>query len=222
MNTATRSKPEYTKRIVIREAQTLPKQATRKQIAEHFDISASTVSRRLKKGNYKVDRGGKISTTTDKFKKAFDGLENTNYKLKTHVDLPEEATLTDLTKTYKATSATIKETLAKYDLLKEKGAKYSKEEYEPILGHLQRRLRELTEEELKDGIKDDLLFIHYSDLLGILGYQTFQELYVANPEMFAALLTNGPFAGNMVVGSLNEVLKIVPEKYHEEVIKKGV
>lgn len=223
MATATSSKPKTPQRTdVITVTPSLPKKATRKQIAEHFDISPSTVSRRLKAGNYSVGRGGKIDTTTAKFDRAFEGLENKDFKLMTPVDLPEEATLTDLTKTYKASSKDIKQELIKYDLLKEKGAKYTKAEYEPILGHLQRRLRELTKEEIDTGIREDKLFIHYLDLLTIMGYQSFNELYKANSQLFHELLTDGPYAGNQTVASLSWVLEIIPQQYHEEVKKKGV
>lgn len=204
----------------------LPKQATRKEIAEHFDVSLSTVSRRLKKVGYKVGRGGKINTDTKKFGKAFEGLEAPQPVPMVQVDLPEQATLSGLTNVFAASRNRIKKRFKERGILKGKGELYTKEEYLEALEGIEVRKRVATQEEVErhnaqQTEAKSTSFISYKDVLSVLGYKSFQELYVANKELFTALL-EGPYANNIAIARLDEVLKVVPEQYHAALIQKGV
>ena len=203
----------------------LPKKATRKEISEHLDVSLSTVSRRLKKAGYNVGRGGKIDTTTQKFGKAFEGLEEPQQVPMVQVDLPEQATLTGLTDVFAASRNRIKKRLEERGILKGKGATYTKEEYQEALEGIEVRKRVATDEEVERHIAQQAdakmtSFIEYKAVLSVLGYQTFQELYVVDKVLFSALL-DGPYANNIATAKLDEVLKVVPEQYHAALIQKG-
>ncbi len=203
----------------------LPKQATRKEIAEHFGVSSSTVSRRLKKVGYNVGRGGKISTDTKKFGKAFEGLDAPQPVPMVQVDLPEQATLTGLTDVFAASRNRIKKRLEERGLLKGKGASYTKAEYQAALEDIDVRKRVATQEEVErhnaqQAEAKKTSFISYKDVLSVLGYQSFQELYVVDKILFSALL-DGPYANNIAIAKLDEVLKVVPEQYHAALIQKG-
>lgn len=203
----------------------LPKQATRKEIAEHFDVSLSTVSRRLKKAGYSVGRGGKINTATKKFGKAFEGLEEPQPVPMVSVDLPEQATLTGLTDVYTASRNKIKKRFEERGILKGKGATYTKAEYQEALEGIEVRKRVATQEDVErynaqQAEAKKTSFISYKDVLSVLGYQSFQELYVANRALFTELL-EGPYGNNIAIARLDEVLKVVPEQYHAALIQKG-
>ena len=203
----------------------LPKQATRKEIAEHFDVSLSTVSRRLKKVGYNVGRGGKINTETKKFGKAFEGLDEPQPVPMIQVDLPEQATLTGLTDVFAASRNRIKKRLEERGILKGKGATYTKAEYQAALEDIDVRKRVATQEEVErhnvqQAEAKKTTYISYKDVLSVLGYQTFQELYNFNKQLFSALL-EGPYDNNIAIARLDEVLKVVPEQYHAALIQKG-
>jgi len=205
----------------------LPKKATRKEIAEHFNISLSTVSRRLKKVGYTVGRGGKIDTTTKKFGKAFEGLEEPQPVPMVQVDLPEQATLSGLTKVFKASYNRIKKRFAERGMLKGKGELYTKEEYQAALEDIEVRKRVATEEEVErhnaqQAEAKKTTYISYKDVLSVFGFQKGQELYNHNKPLFMALFHDGgPYDGNIAIARLEDVLKIVPEEYHAALVEKG-
>ena len=205
----------------------LPKKATRKEIAEHFGVSSSTVSRRLKKVGYNVGRGGRIDTTTKKFGKAFEGLEEPQPVPMVQVDLPEQATLTGLTNVFKTSPRRIKKRFEERGILKGKGALYTKEEYQEALEDIEVRKRVATQEEVERHKTQQTeakrtSFISYKDMLSVFGFQKGQELYDHDKPLFMALFHDGgPYDNNMLVARLEDVLKIVPEEYHAALIKKG-
>ena len=205
----------------------LPKKATRKEIAEHFNISLSTVSRRLKKVGYTVGRGGKIDTTTKKFGKAFEGLEEPQPVPMVQVDLPEQATLSGLTKVFKASYNRIKKRFAERGMLKGKGELYTKEEYQAALEDIEVRKRVATEEEVErhnaqQAEAKKTTYISYKDVLSVFGFQKGQELYNHNKPLFMALFhEGGPYDYNIAIARLEDVLKIVPEEYHAALVEKG-
>ena len=205
----------------------LPKKATRKEIAEYFNISLSTVSRRLKKVGYKVGRGGKIDTTTQKFGKAFEGLEEPQPVPMVQVDLPEQATLSGLTNVFKATYNRIKKRFAERGMLKGKGELYTKEEYLAALEGIEIRKRVATQEEVErynaqQAEAKKTTFITYKDVLSVFGFQKGQELYNHDKSLFMALFHDGgPFDYNVAIARLEDVLEVVPEQYHTALLKKG-
>ena len=204
----------------------LPKKATRKEIAEHFDVSLSTVSRRLKKAGYNVGRGGKISTETKKFGK-FEGLEEPQPVPMVQVDLPEQATLSGLTGVFKASHRRIKKRFEERGMLKGKGESYTKEEYQAALEGIEVRKRVATQEEverhnIQQAEAKKTTYISYKDVLSVFGFQKGQELYNHNKPLFMALFHDGgPYDSNIAIARLEDVLKIVPEQYHAALIKKG-
>ena len=205
----------------------LPKKATRKEIAEHFGVSLSTVSRRLKKAGYNVGRGGKIDTTTKKFGKAFEGLEEPQPVPMVQVDLPEQATLSELTGVFKASYRRIKKRFAERGMLKGKGELYTKEEYQEALEGIEVRKRVATQEEVErhnvqQAEAKKTTYISYKDVLSVFGFQKGQELYNHNKPLFMELFHGGgPYDNNMLIARLEDVLKIVPEQYHAALIQKG-
>ena len=205
----------------------LPKQATRKEIAEHFDVSLSTVSRRLKKAGYKVGRGGKINTDTKKFEKAFEGLEAPQPVPMVSVDLPEQATLSGLTDVYVASRNKIKKRFEERGILKGKGELYTKEEYQAALEGIEVRKRVATQEEVErhnaqQAEAKKTSFISYKDVLSVFGFQKGQELYNHDKPLFMALFHDGgPYDNNLAIARLDEVLKVVPEQYHVALAQKG-
>lgn len=206
----------------------LPKKATRKEIAEHFDVSLSTVSRRLKKAGYNVGRGGKINTETKKFGKAFEGLDTPQPVPMINVDLPEQATLTGLTGVFKASPRRIKKRFEERGILKGKGELYTKEEYQEALEGIEVRKRVATQEEVERHNTQQeeakkTSYISYKDVLSVFGFQKGQELYNHNKPLFMALFHDGgPYDNNTAIARLEDVLKIVPEQYHAALLKKGV
>jgi len=205
----------------------LPKKATRKEIAEHFDVSLSTVSRRLKKAGYNVGRGGKIDTTTKKFGKAFEGLEEPQPVPMVQADLPEQATLSELTGVFKTSYRRIKKRFEERGILKGKGATYTKAEYQEALEGIEVRKRVATQEEVERHNVQQVeakktTYISYKDVLSVFGFQKGQELYNHNKPLFMALFHDGgPYDGNIAIARLEDVLKIVPEQYHAALIQKG-
>lgn len=205
----------------------LPKQATRKEIAEYYNVSLSTVSRRLKKVGYKVGRGGKINTETKRFGKAFEGLDTPQPVPMVNVDLPEQATLSGLTEVYVASRNKIKKRFEERGILKGKGELYTKEEYQAALEGIEVRKRVATQEEVERHNAQQVeakrtSFISYKDVLSVLGFQKGQELYNHNRPLFMALFQDdGPYDNNIAIARLDEVLKVVPEQYHAALIKKG-
>lgn len=205
----------------------LPKQATRKEIAEHFDVSLSTVSRRLKKAGYSVGRGGKINTATKKFGKAFEGLEEPQPVPMVSVDLPEQATLTGLTDVYTASRKRIKKRLEERGILKGKGATYTKAEYQEALEDIDVRKRVATQEEVErhnaqQAEAKKTTYISYKDVLSVFGFQKGQELYNHNRSLFMALFHDGgPYDNNIAIARLGVVLEFIPEQYHAALIQKG-
>jgi len=205
----------------------LPKKATRKEIAEHFGVSLSTVSRRLKKVGYNVGRGGKIDTTTKKFGKAFEGLEEPQPVPMVQVDLPEQATLSELTGVFKTSYRRIKKRFAERGMLKGKGELYTKEEYQEALEGIEVRKRVATQEEVErhnvqQAEAKKTTYISYKDVLSVFGFQKGQELYNHNKPLFMELFHGGgPYDNNMLIARLEDVLKIVPEQYHAALIQKG-
>ena len=205
----------------------LSKKATRKEIAEYYNVSLSTVSRRLKKAGYNVGRGGKIDTTTKKFGKAFEGLEEPQPVPMVQVDLPEQATLSGLTNVFKASYRRIKKHLAERGVLKGKGELYTKEEYQAALEGIEVRKRVATQEEVeRHNIQQTeakkTTYISYKDVLSVFGFQKGQELYDHNKPLFMALFhEGGPYDYNVAIAPLEDVLKIVPEEYHAALIQKG-
>ena len=206
----------------------LPKKATRKEIAEHFGVSSSTVSRRLKKAGYNVGRGGKISTDTKKFGKAFEGLEEPQPVPMVQVDLPEQATLSGLTNVFKASHRRIKKRFEERGMLKGKGESYTKEEYQEALEGIEVRKRVATQEEVErhnvqQAEAKKTTYISYKDVLSVFGFQKGQELYNHNKPLFMALFHDGgPYDNNIAIASLEDVLEVVPEQYHAALMKKGV
>ena len=205
----------------------LPKKATRKEIAEHFDVSLSTVSTRLKKAGYNVGRGGTINTATKKFGKAFEGLEEPQPVPMVQVDLPEQATLSGLTNVFKASHRRIKKRFEERGMLKGKGESYTKEEYQAALEGIEVRKRVATQEEVERHKTQQTeakrtSYISYKDVLSVFGFQKGQELYNHNKPLFMALFHDGgPYDNNTAIARLEDVLKIVPEQYHAALIKKG-
>lgn len=205
----------------------LPKQVTRKEIAEHFDVSLSTVSRRLKKAGYSVGRGGKINTATKKFGKAFEGLEEPQPVPMVSVDLPEQATLTGLTDVYTASRNKIKKRFEERGILKGKGATYTKAEYQEALEGIEVRKRVATQEDVErynaqQAEAKKTSFISYKDVLSVFGFQKGQELYNHNKPLFMALFHDGgPYDNNIAIARLGDVLEVVPEQYHAALMKKG-
>lgn len=216
--------PEHKVEFVTPE---LPKKATRKEIAEHFGVSSSTVSRRLKKAGYNVGRGGKINTETKKFGKAFEGLEEPQSVPMVQVDLPEQATLSGLTGVFKASPRRIKKRFEERGLLKGKGEVYTKEEYQEALEGIEVRKRVATQEEVErhnvqQAEAKKTTYISYKDVLSVFGFQKGQELYDHNKPLFLELFQGGgPYDNNMLIARLEDVLKIVPEQYHAALINKG-
>ena len=227
--TATSSKPAEVapEKKVEYVAPKLPKQATRKEIAEHFDVSLSTVSRRLKKAGYNVGRGGKINTDTKRFGKAFEGLDEPQQVPMVQVELPEQATLTGLTEVYSASRKRIKKRLAERGVLKGKGELYTKEEYQEALDGIEVRKRVATQEEVErhnaqQAEAKKTTYISYKDVLSVFGFQKGQELYNHNKPLFLELFQGGgPYDNNMLIARLEDVLKIVPEEYHAALVQKG-
>lgn len=205
----------------------LPKKATRKEIAEYYNVSLSTVSRRLKKEGYNVGRGGKINTETKKFGKAFEGLDTPQPVPMVQVDLPAQATLSGLTNVFKASYNRIKKRFAERGMLKGKGALYTKEEYQAALEDIEVRKRVATQEEVErhnaqQAEAKKTTYISYKDVLSVFGFQTGQELYNHNKPLFMALFHDGgPYDGNIAIARLEDVLKIVPKEYHAALIQKG-
>ena len=110
-------------------------------------------------------------------------------------------------------------------MLKGKGESYTKEEYQAALEGIDVRKRVATQEEVERHNAQQTeakrtSFISYRDVLSVLGYQSFQELYVANRALFTELL-DGPYGNNIAIARLDEVLKVVPEQYHAALIQKG-
>lgn len=205
----------------------LPKKVSRKEIAEYYNVSLSTVSRRLKKVGYNVGRGGKIDTTTKRFGKAFEGLEEPQSVPMVQVDLPEQATLSGLTGVFKASYRRIKKRFEERGILKGKGESYTKEEYQAAFGGIEVRKRVATQEEVErhktqQAEAKKTTYISYKDMLSVFGFQKGQELYNHNKPLFMALFQGGgPYDNNIAIARLEDVLKIVPEEYHAALVQKG-